>query len=185
MKTKEEIATYKKNWDEDNREEQKAYKKAWYLANREERQLENSTRMTIQGQRYRVGNPEHPYNAVYKAKGFKGVYEAMGLVESTASVIKKAVLALYDKHIQGAVYIITNPAWGGWVKVGMAVDAEDRLRGYQTSSPFRDYKLYYSYDTADRRKSEAEAHDLLELKYKRRNEWFLCTPEQAKEALHE
>ena len=37
------------------------------------------------------------------------------------------------------VYIITNDAWPDWVKVGKAVSADDRLNGYQTSSPFRDY----------------------------------------------
>ena len=66
----------------------------------------------------------------------------------------------------------------------MAIDAEDRLKSYQTSSPFRDYMLYYSYTTSNRRKSEAEAHKLLEQKYERRNEWFLCTPSQAIEVLN-
>tara|TARA_R110000744_G_C19000548_1_gene521755 strand:+ start:47 stop:565 length:519 start_codon:yes stop_codon:yes gene_type:complete len=167
------------------KEEQAAYDKARYYANIKHKHLENKTRMTVQGKRYRLGNPSHPYNKVYSIRGLEGVCEAMGLVESTANVIKKSVLALYDKHIHGAVYIITNPAWFGWVKVGMAVDAEDRLRSYQTSSPLRDYVLHYSYATEDRRKSEAEAHDILEQRYERRNEWFSCTPSQAREVLDE
>jgi hypothetical protein len=185
MKTKEQKANYQKQWLEDNREEQKSYKKQWYHANVNERHLENKTRMTIQGQRYRVGNSHHPYNLIYKTRGIEGVYEAMGLIESTVSIIKKSVIALYDKHIHGEVYIIANPAWGGWVKVGMAIDAKDRLKSYQTSSPFRDYTLHYSYPTDDRRKSEAEAHSKLEQKYERRNEWFFCTANQAKEVLNE
>jgi hypothetical protein len=44
--------------------------------------------------------------------------------------------------------------------------------------------LYYSYTTSNRRKSEAEAHSMLEQKYERRNEWFLCTPSQAIEVLN-
>ena len=148
-----------------------------------DRHLENKTRMTIRGSRYRVGNENHPYHAVYKTKGFEGVYEAMGLIENTASRIRKEVLALYDKHVEGEVYIITNPAWEGWVKVGMAVDAEDRLNSYQTSCPFRDYMLYYSYETKDRRKAESGAHSKLNEKFERRNEWFRCTPEEAIEVL--
>ena len=167
------------------KQEKAIYAKAWYEANVELRHLENKTRMTIQGKRYRLGNTNHPYNKLYNTKGIESVFEAMGLVESTVSVIKKSVMALYDKHIHGEVYIITNPAWGGWVKVGMAVDAEDRLKSYQTSSPFRDYVLYYSYPTDDRRKSEAEAHRMLEQKYERRNEWFFCTAKQAKDVLNE
>ena len=150
-----------------------------------DRYLENKTRMSIQGSRYRVGNENHPYHSVYKTKGFEGVYEAMGFIENTASRIRKEVLELYDKHVEGEVYVITNPAWPEWVKVGMAVDSEDRIKNYQTSSPFRDYVLYYSYTTDNRRKSEAEAHRLLEQKYERRNEWFLCTPSQAVEVLNE
>ena len=42
---------------------------------------------------------------------------------------------------EGEVYIIVNTAWPEWVKVGKAVNSDDRLNGYQTSSPFRDYKV--------------------------------------------
>jgi len=31
-----------------------------------------------------------------------------------------------DNIKEGYVYIISNPAWLGWVKIGMAIDAEDR-----------------------------------------------------------
>ena len=92
---------------------------------------------------------------------------------------------VYNQVAEGAVYVMTNPSWEGWVKVGMAVDAEDRLKSYQTSSPYRDYELKYIIKTVDRRKSEAEAHTALEQKYERRNEWFLCSPSQAIEVLHE
>ena len=40
----------------------------------------------------------------------------------------------YTRSKEGQVYIITNSAWPEWVKIGMAVDAEDRCNGYQTSS---------------------------------------------------
>ena len=150
-----------------------------------DRHLEDKTRMTIQGSRYRVGNENHPYHAVYKTKGFEGVYEAMGLIESTASRIRKEVLALYDTHIEGQVYIITNPAWDGWVKVGMAVDAMDRIKNYQTSSPFRDYTLLYSYEVNDRRAGEAAAHARLAKECDNINEWFRLPPAIANELILE
>lgn len=78
----------------------------------------------------------------------------------------------YESSKEGQVYIIVNPAFPSWCKIGMAVDAEDRLKQYQTSSPYRDYKLIATYDTSDRRKAEKFAHNLLEKRHERRGEWF-------------
>jgi hypothetical protein len=94
-------------------------------------------------------------------------------------------LAKYELSKEGQVYIITNPNFPEWVKVGMAVDSEDRLNGYQTSSPFRDYELFTCWSVADRRSAESEAHDLLEKTYDRKGEWFNCTPDQAQSAMSE
>jgi len=84
-------------------------------------------------------------------------------------------------HIkEGYVYAITNPAWTGWVKIGMALEASDRLNGYQTSSPYRDYVLEHSVASKDRRKSEQEAHTkALKLSEDSRGEWFKLTVQQA------
>ena len=92
-------------------------------------------------------------------------------------------LAKYELSVEGQVYIITNPNFDGWVKVGMAIDSQDRLNGYQTSSPFRDYQLHSFWDVANRRGAEAAAHAELEKTYERRGEWFKCTPEQATEVV--
>ena len=46
------------------------------------RTMENQTRMTIDGKRYRVGNKNHPYHELYKERGIEAVYQAMGLVEA-------------------------------------------------------------------------------------------------------
>ena len=81
---------------------------------------------------------------------------------------------------EGYVYVITNKAWPGWVKIGMAVDAEERLSGYQTSSPHRDYTLEHSVASNDRRKSEKEAHTrALPLSTDTKGEWFKLSVEQA------
>lgn len=92
-------------------------------------------------------------------------------------------LEKYESSTEGQVYVITNPNFPEWVKVGMAVEAEDRLNGYQTSSPFRDYMLNYKWNVKDRRAAESEAHNELQKLYERRSEWFKCTPEQAQEVV--
>ena len=94
-------------------------------------------------------------------------------------------LEKYEISTEGQVYVITNPNFPEWVKVGMAVDAEDRLNGYQTSSPFRDYSLAASWDVTNRRAAESEAHEALQKLYERRSEWFNCTPEQARKVVEE
>jgi len=136
-----------------------------------DRTLENKTRMTIKGGRYRVGNANHPHHALYKDEGFTSVFKAMGLIENTAFKIKQEVLAMYNEYAEGYVYVISNPAWEGWFKVGMAVDAYDRCAQYQTSSPYRDYVVEYCKYFEDRRKAESSAHALLE-GVEQRGEWF-------------
>jgi hypothetical protein len=80
----------------------------------------------------------------------------------------------------GYVYVISNPAWKGWVKVGMAIDAEDRCNSYQTSSPFRDYSLLYSVYVTDRRVIEKKAHKrIAKIAEDRQNEWFFVDPLKA------
>jgi hypothetical protein len=76
-------------------------------------------------------------------------------------------------QIEGHVYVMINPAWKGWVKVGMAVDPEDRCSTFQTSSPYRDYKIYFSKKFKNKSQAEQLAHNLLKKEstenYK---EWF-------------
>ena len=75
-----------------------------------------------------------------------------------ARMVSRSVIKQYDTAKDGYVYIISNPLWCGWYKIGMAIDAEDRLNSYQTSSPFRDYVLDYSKYFSNRRNAEAIAH---------------------------
>ena len=92
-------------------------------------------------------------------------------------------LSKYESSVEGQVYVIVNPNFPEWVKVGMAIDSEDRLNNYQTSSPFRDYVLNYKWNVSDRRAAESESHTELHKLYERRSEWFKCTPEQAQEVV--
>jgi hypothetical protein len=74
---------------------------------------------------------------------------------------------------EGEVYAIVNDAWPEWIKVGKASIAEDRLNGYQTSSPFRDYSIIATLSTEDRHSKEREMHKVFEhFSKERRGEWF-------------
>jgi hypothetical protein len=100
-----------------------------------------------------------------------------------AETIGATVLRSYNEEKAGEVYIITNSAWPEWVKIGMAINAENRLDNYQTSSPLRNYVLAYSVYSKDRRKAEAAAHKIAEKISERRGEWFKMSVGQAKECI--
>ncbi len=140
--------------------------------------LQNKSRLTIQGKRVQLGNKLHPYHKLYKTKGMVAAYEAMGFLtfqDSTNNLdfIKKESIAMFDKISYGEVYIMTNPAWKGWIKVGMAIDSKDRLKSYQTSSPLRDYKLEYYKKFNDRRQAETIAHERCSnIATDKNSEWF-------------
>jgi hypothetical protein len=51
-----------------------------------DRQLEDKTRLTVDGKRLRVGNKEHPYHDMYKKHGIDAVVTAMGLLETKAEL---------------------------------------------------------------------------------------------------
>ena len=107
-----------------------------------------------------------------------GHYKSFG--DAAFSALQK------DKQIkEGYVYAIRNKAWPNWIKIGKAIDAEDRLNGYQTSSPMRDYELIHAVYFDDRNKAERDAHAVAERKGKRKGEWFNLTEEQALDVLRE
>ena len=85
-----------------------------------------------------------------------------------------------NKQKSGYVYAITNPAWPGWVKVGMAVDAMDRLNSYQTSSPNRDFELIASFPSTDKHRDEKKAHIIFRERCSEQSgEWFKISNEDA------
>lgn len=133
----------------------KTGKPFYYKDNPEAVKARDSRRMWVNGKEVSRSHP------LYKA----GRYKSFGDAAFSS-------LANYETAKEGQVYIIVNPAFPSWCKIGMAVDAEDRLKQYQTSSPYRDYKLIATYDTSDRRKAEKFAHELLAKSHERRGEWF-------------
>jgi len=132
----------------------------YYKDDPERNRARNKSRMWVNG-KYIVKS--HPLHKAGRYSSFE---------DAAFSSLDK-----YESSVEGQVYIITNPSFPEWVKVGMAIDAEDRLRGYQTSSPFRDYELFYSWSVNDRRTAETEAHSILkEWTAGKKNEWFKCSP---------
>ena len=82
-------------------------------------------------------------------------------------------LVNYVLSTEGEVYILKNPAWKNWYKIGKAIESTDRCNGYQTGSPHRDYELVTYKKFKHRGVAEKMAHSLAEsLSRKRLNEWF-------------
>ena len=136
----------------------------YYKDNPERHKDRNNNRMWVNGEYIANGHPLH------KAGRYKNFEDA------AFSSLEK-----YNSSKEGQVYIIVNESFPQWIKVGMAVDAEDRLSNYQTSSPYRDYALYHSWSVSDRRAAEAAAHEILaDCSDDRKNEWFKFDPAFAK-----
>jgi len=128
----------------------------------------NTTRMFVNGKYIAKSHPLHKPGCykTFSDAAFDGTYKL-------------------DSIKEGYVYAITNPAWPEWVKIGMAIDADDRCNGYQTSSPFRDYTLEHMVVTNNRRKAEAQAHEAAaKIAEEQRGEWFKISIEQAKDVLN-
>ena len=129
----------------------------YYKDNPEAVKARQTKRMYVNGKEV---SRTHP---LYKPGRYKGFTDAAF-----------SSLQNYERSKEGQVYILRNPAFPSWCKIGMAVDAQDRLKHYQTSSPYRDYELVKAYNTENRREAEAQAHAALEKHYARRGEWFVC-----------
>ena len=132
----------------------------WYIPSDGKRerlhqyQTKNARRMWVNG---KYIPRKHP---LWKAGRYKSLDDAWSheQIESTK---------------EGEVYAIVNDAWLGWVKVGKAVNADDRCNGYQTSSPFRDYRIIARLETDNRHIKEADMHKIFQhFADERKGEWF-------------
>ena len=145
-----------KAWLKPTKINPKTSKPFYYKDNPEAVKARDAKRMYVNGKEV---SKKHP---LYKPGRYKGFTDAAF-----------SSLQNYEEAKEGQVYVIRNPSFPSWCKVGMAVDAEDRLKQYQTSSPYRDYVLVASWDVENRREAEKQAHSLLEQHYARRGEWFV------------
>tara|TARA_R100000458_G_scaffold59925_1_gene72784 strand:+ start:2426 stop:2953 length:528 start_codon:yes stop_codon:yes gene_type:complete len=140
-----------KNWSTSwKKVERTQCKKCSHLYN----MYSNKRRMYINGKYIPQSSP------LWKAGNYKSLDDAWShnKIESTN---------------QGEVYIIVNDAWPEWVKVGKAVSSDDRLNGYQTSSPFRDYRIVAKLSTENRHSKEKEMHKIFShFAHECKGEWF-------------
>lgn len=60
---------------------------------------------------------------------------------------------------EGMVYLIANPAWPDYIKIGMSIDSKNRLASYQTYDPFKAYYIKHYEFTLDRRAAEKKLLD--------------------------
>lgn len=86
----------------------------------------------------------------------------------------------------GYLYVITNESFKGWVKIGVTENLEKRLQSYQTSSPYRNYKLEYSlhhprYLEAEKKIKETIKPFSLDIKH----EWIKIDLNMARSRLEE
>tara|TARA_R100001129_G_scaffold179631_1_gene156624 strand:+ start:1758 stop:2090 length:333 start_codon:yes stop_codon:yes gene_type:complete len=49
-------------------------------------------------------------------------------------------------QLTGYIYAFKNPAFKGWVKVGKTTNLKNRLRSFNTGSPFKDFECFHSID---------------------------------------
>ena len=140
----------------------KTGKPYWYKDNPDTKREYDKGKMFVDG---KYISRHHP---LYKAGRFKSFGDA-----AFSSLVN------YENSTQGEVYVITNPAFPDWVKIGMAVDSEDRLKGYQTGDPYRSYKLEFSRGFDDRRKAESKAHTLAKKSFIKSGEWFKMSVQDA------
>jgi hypothetical protein len=74
--------------------------------------------------------------------------------------------------LDGFLYLISNPAYPEWVKIGQTTDYEKRLQNYQTSSPFADYQMVACKWVENSFESEQEFLSKIRLVFDVRGEWI-------------
>ena len=88
---------------------------------------------------------------------------------------------------KGYIYIFTNPALSGMVKIGFASDVERRRKELSTTALPYDYEVYATYET-NGNLEDKKLHKLIDnlnpdLRVSKSREFFIMTPEEAYELL--
>lgn len=88
---------------------------------------------------------------------------------------------------KGYIYIMTNPALTGMVKIGYATDVEARRQQLSTTALPYDYEVYATYETPGKLEDK-KLHKLIDnlnpdLRVSKNREFFVMAPEDAYELL--
>jgi len=62
--------------------------------------------------------------------------------------------ATYRECKEGMVYLIANPAWPDYLKIGMTIDLDSRLSSYQTYDPFQKFYIQHYEFVLNRKEAE-------------------------------
>lgn len=94
----------------------------------------------------------------HRHTGKKARYDRVSRRNSGKSLINFKLSRGISPHniTEGLVYLITNPAWPEYAKIGISLNLTKRLSSYQTSDPHRAYKLCGYEFVLDRRQVERD-----------------------------
>lgn len=99
-----------------------------------------------------------------------------------AGVTEEVAIQNERRRADGFVYLVTNRAWPGCVKVGRAFNPATRLAAFNTADPNRAYRLVAARYFKDCETSEVEIHDHLN-PHRVGGEWFRVSARAAVEIL--
>jgi site-specific DNA-adenine methylase len=85
---------------------------------------------------------------------------------------------------EGYIYVIKNPAWPNYVKIGRTGESKVRLGQMQTFSPFGDYEIIHYIPCLDMRQGERQIHKSLSA-VRAQGEWFNTTDKVALNCIQE
>lgn len=86
----------------------------------------------------------------------------------------------------GYLYIIINPIYKGWVKIGTTGNLKQRLHTYQTGDPFRKYTIIFSlYHPKFREAEKILKTTMKPFSTEIKGEWYKVDLNMAKSRLHE
>jgi hypothetical protein len=77
------------------------------------------------------------------------------------------------------VYVITNPAWPNYCKVGYTTNLRSRLTDYNVADPNKAYRYAAYFSVSDLRSAEDQAHSILSSFRVAGTEWFNIPAEDA------
>jgi Fe-S cluster biosynthesis and repair protein YggX len=86
---------------------------------------------------------------------------------------------------KGEIYIISNPAWKGWIKVGTTLNADRRLSQFQAACPLKDFKLVKFITVKNKLKAERKILEFIKFFAEDNNgEWIKIHTDTAIEILN-